>query len=152
DRVLGAGGMGVVVLATHLQLDQRVALKFLLPEALANPQISGRFLREARAAVKLKSEHVAKVLDVGTLETGAPYIVMEFLHGHDLEEHLRERGALPLAELAEFVIHACDAIAEAHSLGIIHRDLKPANMFLTQRADGAPLVKVLDFGISKNNA
>ncbi len=151
DRVLGVGGMGVVVQATHIQLDERVALKFMLPEALANAEAAGRFLREARLAVKLKSEHVAKVMDVGTLESGSPYIVMEFLQGTDLEHLLEKHGPLPFTDVAEYVIQACDAIAEAHGLGIVHRDLKPANLFLSRRADGAPLIKVLDFGISKAN-
>jgi serine/threonine-protein kinase len=149
ERVLGAGGMGVVVLATHTQLDQSVALKFLLPSAMANPQVAGRFQREAKLAVKLKSEHVAKVLDVGTLENGAPYIVMEYLSGEDLCQRIERDGPLSVAEAAECVIQACDAIAEAHALGIVHRDLKPANLFLTHRPDNSPLVKVLDFGISK---
>jgi tRNA A-37 threonylcarbamoyl transferase component Bud32 len=151
DRVLGVGGMGVVVQATHVQLDERVALKFMLPEALANAEVAGRFLREARLAVKLKSEHVAKVMDVGTLESGSPYIVMEFLEGTDLNQLLEKHGPLPFADVAEYVIQACDAIAEAHALGIVHRDLKPANLFLARRPDGAPLIKVLDFGISKAN-
>jgi eukaryotic-like serine/threonine-protein kinase len=151
DRVLGVGGMGVVVQATHIQLDQRVALKFMLPEAMANAEVAGRFLREARLAVKLKSEHVAKVMDVGTLESGSPYIVMEYLQGTDLNQVLEKHGPLPFADVAEYVIQACDAVAEAHGLGIVHRDLKPANLFLARRADGSPLVKVLDFGISKAN-
>ena len=151
ERILGVGGMGVVVQATHVHLDERVALKFMLPEAMANAEVAGRFLREARMAVKLKSEHVAKVMDVGTLESGSPYIVMEYLEGTDLNQLLERHGPLPFADVAEYVIQACDAIAEAHSLGIVHRDLKPANLFLTHRADGAPLVKVLDFGISKAN-
>ncbi len=149
EQVLGRGGMGVVVAATHLALDERVALKFMLPEAMQSPEAATRFLREARAAVKLKSEHVARVLDVGTLETGAPYIVMEFLKGADLAALVEQRGPLPVVEAADYVLQACDAIAEAHSLGIIHRDLKPGNLFVTRRPDGAPLVKVLDFGISK---
>src|SRR6478735_7849072 len=131
ERVLGQGGMGIVVAATHLQLGERVALKFLLPQALSNPLAVERFAREARAAVKIKSEHVARVSDVGTLESGAPYMVMEFL------------------EALEFVLQACEAIAEAHALGIVHRDLKPANLFVVERADGVLSVKVLDFGISK---
>jgi serine/threonine protein kinase len=149
ERVLGVGGMGVVVAALHLQLDERVAIKFLLPEALSNAEAVARFAREARAAVKIKSEHVARVIDVGTLETGAPYMVMEFLKGQDLSSHLRESGALPIADAVDFVLQACEALAEAHALGIVHRDLKPANLFLTARADGSPCVKVLDFGISK---
>src|SRR5271167_3244106 len=94
ERVLGVGGMGVVVAAHHLQLDEKVAIKFLLPTMLRNQEVVGRFAREARAAVKIKSEHVARVSDVGTLENGAPYMVMEYLDGGDLDGWLKQRGAL----------------------------------------------------------
>jgi serine/threonine-protein kinase len=149
ERVIGAGGMGVVVAARHLQLDDLVALKFLLPIALENDEAKKRFAREARAAVKIKSEHVARVSDVGTLENDSPYMVMEYLEGSDLAAVLRTRGALPVDEAVDFVLQACEAIAEAHSMGIIHRDLKPANLFVVRRPDGAASIKVLDFGISK---
>ncbi len=149
ERVLGVGGMGMVVSALHLHLDERVAIKFLLPEALGNGEAVARFGREARAAVKIKSEHVARVIDVGALENGAPFMVMELLRGHDLSNLLRERGALPIAVAVQYVLQACEALAEAHAIGIVHRDLKPANLFVTARADGTPCVKVLDFGISK---
>jgi serine/threonine-protein kinase len=148
ERVLGAGGMGVVVQAMHLELDERVALKFLLPEAVESPEAAARFVREARAAVKIKSEHVARVIDVGRLENGAPYMVMEFLEGADLNA-LLERGPLPVEDAIDYVIQACDAMAEAHAVGIVHRDLKPSNLFLSRRTDGSSLIKVLDFGISK---
>jgi serine/threonine-protein kinase len=148
ERLLGSGGMGVVVAAIHVDLGQRVALKFLLPDALANAEASHRFLREARAAVRIESEHVARVLDVGRLENGAPYMVMEYLDGIDLSAHTT--GArLPLEDAVDFVLQACEAMAVAHACGIVHRDLKPANLFVTKRPDGSPLVKVLDFGISK---
>jgi eukaryotic-like serine/threonine-protein kinase len=149
ERVLGVGGVGVVVAAHHIQLDERVALKFLLPETSRLPDVVARFLREARAAVKIKSEHVARVTDVGTLEDGTPYMVMEYLEGQDLAVLIREQGRLPIATAVDYVLQACEAIAEAHTLGIVHRDLKPANLFLTLRADSSPCVKVLDFGISK---
>jgi eukaryotic-like serine/threonine-protein kinase len=149
ERVLGVGGMGMVVSAMHIHLDERVAIKFLLPEALSNSEAVARFGREARAAVKIKSEHVARVIDVGALETGAPYMVMELLRGQDLSNLLRERGGLPIALAVQYILQACEALAEAHAIGIVHRDLKPANLFLTARADGSPCVKVLDFGISK---
>src|SRR5678815_428537 len=84
EHVLGRGGMGTVVAALHLHLGQRVALKLLLPEVCSNPDAVDRFLRETRAAVQIHSEHVARVSDVGTLPSGAPYIVMEFLQGSDL--------------------------------------------------------------------
>ena len=146
---LGRGGMGRVLLARDTKLARRVALKFLLPEGEADELSRLRFLREARAAVRLRSEHVARVLDVGTSEEGAPYIVMEYLEGQDLAEVLAERGRVPEAEAVSYILQAAEAVAEAHALGIIHRDLKPANLFLTQRRDGSPCVKVLDFGISK---
>ncbi len=149
ERVVGAGAMGVVVAARHLLLEERVAIKFLLPSALDSRDAVARFMREARAAVKIKSEHVARVSDVGVLEDGTPYIVMEFLEGLDLAAWLYERGPLPAAQAVEFVLQACEAIAEAHSLGIVHRDLKPANLFVVQRVDGVHAIKVLDFGISK---
>jgi eukaryotic-like serine/threonine-protein kinase len=149
ERVLGVGGMGMVVSAMHLHLDERVAIKFLLPEALGNAEAVARFGREARAAVKIKSEHVARVTDVGALDSGAPYMVMELLRGQDLSELLRDHGALPVALAVQYVLQACEALAEAHAIGIVHRDLKPANLFLTARADGSPCIKVLDFGISK---
>jgi serine/threonine-protein kinase len=151
DKVLGMGGMGVVVAAHHIQLDEKVAIKFLLPQALASSETVARFAREARAAVKIKSEHVARVSDVGTLESGAPFMVMEYLQGGDLSDWLKQRGALPIEQAIEFVLQACEAIAEAHALGIVHRDLKPSNLFATRRADGSMTVKVLDFGISKTN-
>jgi serine/threonine-protein kinase len=149
ERILGKGGMGMVVAAVHLQLDKRVALKFLLPEMAQNPEIVQRFAREARAASRIESEHVAKVLDVGVMENGAPFMVMEYLEGADLAEVLKQRGGLPGQEAIEYVLQACEALAEAHVAGIVHRDLKPANLFLTKRADGSPCIKVLDFGISK---
>jgi serine/threonine-protein kinase len=149
ERVLGEGGMGVVVAAHHIGLDERVAIKFLRPEMLENSEAVDRFAREARAAVKIKGEHVARVFDVGTLETGAPYMVMEFLQGEDLSARIRLRGPLGCEDAVAFVLQACEAIAEAHTLGIVHRDLKPSNLFCIRGADGRPAIKVLDFGISK---
>jgi serine/threonine-protein kinase len=149
EKVLGSGGMGVVVAAHHIGLDTRVAIKFLLPSMLGNRDAVARFEREARSAVRIKSEYVARVFDVGTLETGAPYMVMEFLDGGDLATWLSKRGRLPVELAVEFVLQVCVAIADAHALGIVHRDLKPANFFCVRRSDGHLSIKVLDFGISK---
>jgi serine/threonine-protein kinase len=149
SRVVGEGGMGVVVEATHVQLDERVALKFLRPEMLATPDVVARFDREARAAVKLKSDHVARVMDVGKTPAGVPYMVMEYLEGKDLGETLAEQGPLPVPQAVEYIIQACEGIGEAHARGIVHRDVKPENLFLVKRDDGWRSVKVLDFGISK---
>jgi len=149
EHTLGRGGMGVVMAALHEQLNQRVALKFLTDDAYQHPEAVARFVREARAAVQIQSEHVARVIDVGTLDNGAPYMVMEYLRGRDLKEVSSRRGPMPVSEAVDYLLQACDAVAEAHSLGIVHRDLKPSNLFLTERPDRSPLVKVLDFGISK---
>jgi serine/threonine protein kinase len=149
DRVLGEGGMGVVVAATDTQLERRVAIKFLLPGALANPEIVARFSREARAAAKIRSEHVVRVIEVGELDTGTPYMVMEYLEGCDLAERIRSEPPVSASDAARFVLQACEALAEAHAAGIVHRDLKPANLFLAQQPDHSVSVKVLDFGISK---
>ncbi|MDP9150777.1 MAG: serine/threonine protein kinase [Myxococcota bacterium] len=149
ERVVGAGGMGVVIAAHHIGLDEKVAIKFLLPDMVGNAAAMRRFAREARNAVKIKSEHMARVFDVGTLETGAPYMVMEFLEGGDLHNWIQQRGPLAFEQAVDFVLQACEAIAEAHALGIVHRDLKPANLFCVRRADGRLSIKVIDFGISK---
>jgi eukaryotic-like serine/threonine-protein kinase len=149
DRVIGQGGMGVVVGATHLHLQQPVALKFLLPDLVHNAQLVERFVREARASAQLRGEHVCRVSDVGTFDNGAPYIVMELLDGSDLASLLQAQGPLPVQHAADYVLQACMGIAEAHAAGIVHRDLKPANLFRTRRPDGSPLIKVLDFGIAK---
>jgi serine/threonine-protein kinase len=149
ERVLGQGGMGVVVAATNTLIDQRVALKFLLPQAVTGTDTVQRFIREAKAAARIQSEHVVRVLDVGTLDDGLPYMVMEYLDGQDLSDLLATRGVLALDEAVGYVLQACEALAEAHALGIIHRDIKPSNIFLAKRTTGMPSVKLLDFGISK---
>jgi serine/threonine-protein kinase len=149
ERILGRGAMGIVVAARHLQLDQVVAIKLLVRDAVDDEVAVERFLREARSAAKLRSDHVARVLDVGKLPGGAPYMVMELLEGADLADVLETRGQLEAALACEYVVQACDAVAEAHMRGIVHRDLKPENLYLTTRVGGERMVKVLDFGISK---
>jgi serine/threonine-protein kinase len=146
ERVLGQGGMGVVLAAQHTVLDQRFALKFVLD--LSDEEGIQRFLREARATAKLETEHVCRVSDVGTHE-GAPFIVMEMLSGMDLHARLTAYGPMPPTEAVDYVLQALDALSEAHARGIVHRDLKPSNLFLANRGDGTTIVKVLDFGISK---
>lgn len=149
EKVLGVGGMGAVFTATHLLLDEPVAIKVLLPTQLHRPDAAPRFLREARAASKIKSDHVARVTDVGSLDSGLPFLVMEYLEGEDLSARLQRLGPRPLSEVAGWLLQACEAMAEAHQKGIIHRDLKPSNLFLARLHDGSERVKILDFGISK---
>lgn len=149
ERVLGRGGMGTVVAVWHQELHERRAIKFMLPKAAQHAEAVERFLREARAAARLKSPHAVKIHDVARLPTGVPYIVMEYLEGMDLDKLLESRGPLSMDEACRYILQACEAIGEAHALGIVHRDLKPANLFITTSVRGDPFVKVLDFGIAK---
>ena len=150
DAFLGSGAMSVVALAFHLELEQQVAIKFLHAQGLEQDQTAQRFKREARAGARIHSEHVVRVLDVGALPDGCPYIVMEHLKGHDLAHELAQRQLLPAAEVAGYLLEACEALAAAHGAGVVHRDLKPENLFLAERLDGTRTVKLLDFGISKS--
>ncbi|MCS6901719.1 MAG: serine/threonine-protein kinase, partial [Myxococcales bacterium] len=150
DRVIGQGGMGVVLAATHLQLDGPVALKCMLPEAARSPEALARFLQEARTCARLRSDRIVRVFDVGVLPDGAPFLVMELLEGKDLAEHLAVRGPLPVDEVIGYALEVCEGLAEAHAQGIVHRDLKPSNLFVVPRKSGGRgSVKILDFGISK---
>ena len=150
ERLLGEGGMGAVYVAHEERLGRRVAIKVLLSAVADNPEAVARFEREARSAAALQSDHVTRVLSVGQLASGAPYIAMELLEGEDLATLLAKRGALAPLEVVELMLPVCEALTEAHALGIVHRDLKPANIFLARRPTGATTVKVLDFGISKS--
>lgn len=149
ERELGQGGMASVFEATHLDLGERVAVKVLKGEVAHIESVVARFSREAKAMSRVKSEHVVRVLDVGKLPTGEPYMVMEHLEGADLGDVLSTHGPFAPSDAVDLVLQICEAIAEAHARGIIHRDLKPSNLFMTTRPDGSVSVKVLDFGISK---
>lgn len=149
ERVIGRGGIGLVAKAHHLHLDESVAIKFLLPQAAKDKEVVKRFIREGQAAVKLKSEHVCRVLDVGMMDNGSPYMVMEYMAGIDLRRLLKKHTKIHPNAAVDFLLQACAALGEAHSLGVIHRDIKPANLFITTRTDGSDILKVLDFGISK---
>ena len=149
EKVAGEGGMGIVYAAEHLVLRQRVAVKVLLPDAATSELIVERFAREAQANARIQSEHVARVMDAGSTATGAPFLVMEYLEGCDLEELLMVEGPLPLSDVVDYMMQALEALAHAHAVGIVHRDIKPANLFLACRPDGGNAIKMLDFGISK---
>jgi serine/threonine-protein kinase len=149
ERTIGIGGMAVVAAATHLDLGQTVAIKVMLPAAMERPDAVERFLREGRALANIKSSHVCKVLDVGKLESGEPYLVMEYLHGYDLEVIINKRGALSVEDAVDYILQACSALAEAHALGVVHRDIKPSNLFVVPLKGERAHIKVLDFGISK---
>jgi serine/threonine protein kinase len=148
-RLIGTGGVGFVVSARHVGFDEVVALKFLRPEFASHAEAVMRFTIEARASFKIKSEHVARVLDVDTLADGTPFIVMELLEGSDLRSLLDRRRLLSVEDAVDCGLQVCEALAAAHMLGIIHRDIKPENLFLVGSSDDVDQLKVLDFGISK---
>ena len=138
--ILGSGGVAYVIAAIHRELGEMVALKFLRPESLAYEDVVARFASEARAVARIKSEHVAHVLDVGSLPDGAPFIVMEYLEGQDLADVLAEKRRLPVKVAVDYVLQACEALACAHAAGIVHRDIKPENLFLMQQAGSVEIV------------
>jgi eukaryotic-like serine/threonine-protein kinase len=149
EGTLGSGGMAVVLSATQLDLDRLVAIKVMRAELTQVPGAVQRLLLEAKLTARFRSEHICKVLDVGTLMNGAPYVVMEYLDGTDLNGLLAERGRFDVVSAVDLILQACEGIAEAHAAAIIHRDLKPENLFVTNLLDDPPTVKILDFGISK---
>lgn len=148
EELVGNGTMGAVVSARHLVLGRQVAIKLLRPERVRDPVAVERFRQEASAASRIRSDHVVRIHDVGATDRAIPFMAMELLEGIDLER-LAERGPLPVQVAADCILQAAEALAEAHRSGIVHRDIKPSNLFLTERSDGSPLLKVLDFGISK---
>ncbi len=148
ERILGRGGMGCVALGRHEQLGQRVAIKFMLASVAADETLRARFMREAQLAATLRSDNVVDVFDVGVLDDGLPFMVMEYLEGHSLADELKSRTRLPVAVATSYVLQALHAIAEAHDMGVVHRDLKPDNLFLARGRGGSFTIKVLDFGIS----
>ena len=147
-RLLGSGGVGYVVAARHIGFDDLVALKFLRPEFATHQEAVSRFTIEARASFRLRSEHVARMLDVD-IHDGVPFIAMELLEGQDLRNVLEARRVLEVAPTVDYLLQTCEALAAAHAIGVIHRDIKPENLFLLGNGDGHEHLKVLDFGISK---
>jgi serine/threonine protein kinase len=149
EEKIGTGGMAVVFSARHMKLDERVALKFLDPRLVASSDAKVRFAREAKASFSLRSEHVARTLDIGEMPGGTPFIVMELLEGVTLGKWVEDNGLPTVAQALAFTAQMCEGVAEAHSKGIVHRDIKPENLFVTPRRGQEPLIRVLDFGISK---
>jgi serine/threonine-protein kinase len=148
EEVLGAGSMGIVYAARHLGLDERVALKVIHPGLRRDVQSRARFSREAKITSRLRTAHVARVLDAGECPVLGLYLVMEHLSGLPLNELLSRGGRLSVRRAVGYVLEACEAVRAAHAIGVVHRDLKPGNLFLT-RLGGAERIKLLDFGISK---
>lgn len=149
EELVGVGGVGFVMSATNIGLDEQVALKFLRPEYLTNEEAVSRFTAEARLACKIQSPHVARVLDIEALPETGPFIVMELLVGRDLNQILNDEGPLPVEQAVDYLRQACEALSAAHACDIVHRDVKPENLFLARQQRGPALIKILDFGISK---
>ncbi len=151
ERILGRGGTGTVYAVRHIHTGEALALKVLSPALASNAQTIERFRTEARAPVHIGTDHVVRIIDadISSELGGAPFLVMEMLEGRDLGTELERRGAIPAGEVVLYLRQVARALDKAHALGIIHRDLKPTNIYLTERDDGSPLVKILDFGIAK---
>lgn len=151
ERKLGEGGMGAVLLVQHVHTDEKFALKVLHSTVISDSSALERFRREARTPARIDSDHIVRVTDADVSPElgGAPFLVMEYLRGRDLEQRIEQDGAIDPAETVRILLQVARALDKAHGLGIVHRDLKPENLFLTTREDGTPLVKILDFGIAK---
>ena len=147
--VIGAGGMGIVYKAQHVELGTPVAIKVIRPDIAQNSSLWRRFAREARALAALHNKHVVRVHDAGTLPSGLRYLVMELLDGTDLRRLISQRGAVPVPEAVDYALQVCSALGDAHRLHIIHRDIKPENIFLARFRVSDPTIKLLDFGVAR---
>lgn len=145
---IGEGGMGVLYACLDTVLSRQVAVKLMQRSLAAEPALAERLMREARLAAQLR-RHVAQVFDCGMLDTGEPYIVMELLKGRDMYAVLRDSGPLSPDDLRGAMLQVCAGLEEAHEKGIIHRDLKPENLFCAEEPDGSTVLKIVDFGVSK---
>jgi eukaryotic-like serine/threonine-protein kinase len=147
--VIGAGGMGIVYKAQHIELGTPVAIKVIRPDIAQNSSLWRRFAREARALAALHNKHVVRVHDAGTLPSGLRYLVMELLDGTDLRRLLGDQGTMPVPTAVDHVLQVCSALGDAHRLHIIHRDIKPENIFLARYRACEPIIKLLDFGVAR---
>jgi serine/threonine protein kinase len=148
-RVVGGGSMGVVCEAEHIEIGKRVAIKLIDASLAGMTDIAMRFRQEARATSLVESHHIVQVFDVGTDEQLGLYLVMEYLAGEDLAKVLARETQLPIDTAVRVAVQVARGLAKANEAGVVHRDLKPANIFLCTSEDDQPLVKILDFGISK---
>ncbi len=147
--VLGEGGMGTVFEAEHLTIGRSVAVKVLHPSQARKKDAVRRFHQEARAAGAIGHPNICEVYDLGTLDDGSPYLVMEKLVGETLADRIAAEGGLPFEDVIDILVQVLSGLVAAHEKGIVHRDIKPENVFLTRRVGCPPLCKILDFGVSK---
>jgi serine/threonine-protein kinase len=150
ECVLAQSEQSMLLAAWDEVLERPVALK-LLP-SVRQPRRVTRFVREARVVANIESDHVVRILDVGTMPNGSPFMVLERLDGCDLGGLLERDGPMTPQRIADLMLQACEGLAHAHTAGVVHRDIKPGNLFLSSRADGTAVVKLLDFGIAKRDA
>jgi len=148
DRLLGRDGLASIAIVRHVELGRRYLLKLVPPEHCVFPDVVARFLRGARAAQALHSEHTARMVDAGRLDSGAPYAISEFLSGAPLREVLSMRGALSVTDAVDYILQICESLAEAHLNRLVHKNLSLSRIYLAQQPDGAPCIKVSDFGIA----
>lgn len=149
-RAMAQGGMGAVYEVVHLETGKTRALKVMLPGMLQNREMHDRFRREARVTASIESEFIVDVVDAGVdPESSMPFLAMEYLRGEELDKKLKQTGAVSVEEAAVLLSQIAIALDKTHKASIVHRDLKPSNIFLTERDDGTPRVKILDFGIAK---
>lgn len=148
-RELGRGGMGCVFEAFDQRLKRPVALKFLNHKSLEDSKQVSRFQREALAAGRIRHGSICDVRDLGEIDEGTPFIVMELLEGISLEQLFREETRLDVARAGRLVLQTLSGLWAAHQAGIVHRDLKPGNLFVTRDVEGLERIKILDFGLSK---
>ncbi|HEY4119979.1 MAG TPA: serine/threonine-protein kinase, partial [Byssovorax sp.] len=149
EELIGQGGFGVVFRAVQLNLERQVAIKMMLPQALARGDGLARFLREADLARKLEHPNTVRLYDCGEAEGGVPYIALELLRGRPVDVAIRDDGPFEVGRAARIGVQALKSLMEAHALGIVHRDIKPSNLFLCEFSGERDYVKLLDFGIAK---
>jgi serine/threonine-protein kinase len=147
--VLGEGGMGTVFEALNLAIGRQVAIKVLHATQLRKKDAVRRFHQEARAAGAIGHPNICEVYDLGTLDDGCPYLVMEKLVGETLADRIAREGGLPTDEVVDILTQVLSGLVAAHEKGIVHRDIKPENVFLTRRVGCPPVAKLVDFGVSK---
>lgn len=149
SRLIASGGMGLVYLAEHETIGRRAAVKVLKPEVAGDTEWTRRFLTEARALASLKHRNLIEVLNFGKTPDGRQFLMMEFLEGESLDAHIKRVGALTPAVALGIADQVLNGLAEAHKKGIVHRDLKPSNVFLLREHNGELLIKVIDFGLAR---
>ena len=148
-RVLGEGGMGTVYECEHVALHRKVAVKVLHPAQAKKKASVARFQNEAHVAGAIGHPNICEIYVMGEIEDGSPFLVMELLQGETLAERIASEGAMPFDDIIDVISQVLSGLVAAHDKGIIHRDIKPENIFLARRVGAAPIIKLLDFGVSK---